>query len=117
MMKRYIFAAFVAALVYTPAKADLIGGNELYEWCAGKDTKENKALCKGFVMGAADHFIVSEHEQGRYSTKHKGCIPEDATPGRLVEIVVQWLEDNPHDRYFRAAAIVVTAIKEAFQCS
>ena len=115
-MKHYMLAVFVVVLVYTPAKAELTGGIELYEWCAGKGTIENKALCKGFIMGAANHFVVTEHALGRYSITQKDCIPEDVTPGQLMKTVVQWLEDNPHDRYFRVAPIVVTAIKEAFQC-
>ncbi len=76
MMKRFIFTLFAAALFAGPASApawatDLIGGKVLYEWCAGTDTAENRALCKGFVMGAAEYFVVSEHEQGRYSSGQK----------------------------------------------
>jgi hypothetical protein len=112
--------ALLAVLLVTGAAGDAravnaqspwIDGNDLYEWCAGGAGKGDEASCRAYILGAADLFVVSEHEQGRID-----CIPVPTKPREVIDIVVRWLAESPRDRHFVAGGIVVTAIKEHFGC-
>ncbi len=44
------------------------------------------------------------------------CVPEQATAGQLVDIMCQYLENNPNSRHHRADFLTFNALFEAFPC-
>src|SRR5436190_1415229 len=90
------------ALVGGDAWADFQTGNELLQACEGTD----RLLCRGSVMAIAD---VLDYQMD-------ACVPIRATVGQLVDVVVKYLREHPKDRHHAAAALIITALPEAFPC-
>ncbi|MFM7273629.1 MAG: Rap1a/Tai family immunity protein [Gammaproteobacteria bacterium] len=102
---------FVASL---PATAAFDTGNRLYEDCSAENYF-NRGYCGGYVVGIVD---TIEALQGRGVLPANAlCIPEGATKGQLVDVVLKYLGDNPDRRHLDAGALVPEALNRAFPCA
>src|SRR5262245_30999026 len=73
-------------------------GNDLYEWCGGR----NKEYCVAYIMGTRD---------ARLNDK-TFCLPIDILAEDIVENVWMYLRDHPEIREKNAATLVEMALKQ-----
>ena len=98
-MKRLLPLTLLLAINNANSASD---GNAFYELCT---TKEGycTAFLAGYVHGARIH-------GGRF------CIPEKVNSGQVLDVVIQYLQQNPAYRYKEVYALINTAIHEAWPC-
>ena len=90
-----------------PANAYLLDGDELMNHCSATvaDERNDPAICLTYIMGAHDAFMFQ-----RLVRNLPRCTPRNLTGGRLREVVVEYLQDNPDNRAMDASALVWNAI-------
>ena len=91
----------------TPANAYFLDGDELMNHCSATvaDERNDPAICLTYIMGAHDAFMFQ-----RLVRNLPRCTPRNLTGGRLREVVVEYLQDNPDNRAMDASALVWNAI-------
>lgn len=120
-------AAISAALTLSssPAHADYLNGNDLYKDCRNDDVAYQRG-CAFFIFG-----VVGEHQRltstvnywairedpPKPQLSYAFCLRDRVTGGQLVEVVTQYLQDNPANRDSPATALVIAALAEAWPCS
>lgn len=108
-----------AAAIAEQAKYD---GNELLGQCqqyvkvADKEKiydQFDAASCGGFVQGVTGTvFFYSE----LLKNDDKFCVPDSATNGQVVRIVVKYLRDNPKLLNENKVTLVWLALRDAYPC-
>lgn len=102
-----LLAILFALMTACPASAGYFkDGNWLHSSCQSALGSQDFARCQSYVIGVIDG--SGEVNEALY------CWPEAATVGQAVDIVKKWLEENPALRTMTGAAVVVSALKEAF---
>ena len=69
-------------------------------------------VCNGYVGGVRDTARLWQQGTGRQTY----CLPEAAKDDQLIRITIKYIEDNPAELYYPAAALVQFAFIEAFPC-
>jgi hypothetical protein len=108
-MKFLITAAVIAAVTAsTPANAAyyFLTGNDLNEECQNAVTR---AVCLGFVQGGMD-----ELDAWRAYEHLPECFNAEITGGQAVDVVVKYFRDIPAQRDVFAAALVTSAVVQAW---
>lgn len=90
-----------------------VSGNELTAQCVSAD-RQQQSHCSGYITGAMDGISISE----TISTPgtHSFCVPAIANPTQIVDVVKNYIRNNPAQRSRTASAIVYLALREAFPC-
>jgi hypothetical protein len=93
--------------VSPPARAYFLDGDELMNHCSINvaDDRFDPAICVTYIMGAYDAFMFQ-----RLVRNQPRCTPSTLTAGKLREVVVEYLRDNPDNRAMDASALVWNAI-------
>ena len=91
-----------------PLGGSFYSGNDLFGYCAGE--VRNSDHCLGYTTGIVDA-LASGSIFG-----WKACVPEQVSAAQVRDIVVKYLQDNPQDRHYSAAAIAAKALSIAFPC-
>ena len=111
--------AVAAALVTIHLSGSAFGlswwtGNEFLEMCRSQLVTPMYGTCVGYVAA------VSEATPWMYDAQTpnipKVCYPKGATLIQLVDVVVQYLEENPAKRHQPALVSVYLAFALAFRC-
>jgi len=91
----------------SPAQAYFLDGDELMNHCSANvaDERFDPAVCVTYIMGAYDAFMFQ-----RLVRNQPRCTPRTLTAGKLREVVVEYLRDNPDNRGMDASALVWNAI-------
>jgi len=91
----------------SPAAAYFLDGDELMNHCSANiaDERYDPAVCVTYVMGAYDAYMFQ-----RLVRNQPRCTPRTLTAGKLREVVVEYLQDNPDNRAMDASALVWNAI-------
>jgi hypothetical protein len=118
MNKLGLIAAMSALLLPTPGAAEdsgpFLSGDTLFERCTrGDETGDD--FCIGYVAGSVD-MLISLQRQGPPGAK-QACMPQGVTLGQVRDVVIKYLSDEPQFRKLDAAALVITALEQAFPCS
>ena len=97
------------------AAAGRLSGQQLLSLCTanmnGRGNPMAAAECLGFVVGVADTFDCEEAEHGlRWNSSVNISQP------RIVQIVVQHIEQHPTDLMSGGHYVVAHALAEAFPC-
>ena len=128
-MYRLLMAAGTLSLALlvqaTPAKADFMNGNDLYEHCT-EEKSDNLAdiktmHCVGYITGSADGLrngnVFGQVLAGREEeTLDFICVPERVTAGQMKDVVVSYLASNPSERHENASVLVAKALLRAWRC-
>ena len=72
--------------------------------------------CLGFIEGVLEGLVVGEHENPTATKKPYVCIPDGASLGQNVRVVVKWMKEHPKDLHRRAALLIYVALLEAYPC-
>lgn len=116
-MRQVIFtvvAAAVAIVATSPARAaGYYTGSELHASCIAQSPEaaapQKRAMCRGYIGGAIDALTLDHFLRGQ-----QACIPNEVTLGQIIDVVTNYLRDNPASRHNGAALIARVAIVEAF---
>jgi hypothetical protein len=92
-----------------------VDGSELMTWCEPRNVVgPSNPLCLGYVAGVSDAANFSRQFTGQGS--NTSCTPPEVTTVQEADVVVNYINRNPHKRDLEAAKLVVAAIDEAW-CS
>jgi hypothetical protein len=113
--RKWTFTTAFAILLALPVRAqsesyDWESGNSLYELCL----TEPPVKCAGYIEGIVDanNLVTASLRKSPML-----CIPKGVTLRQLVDVVLQYLRDNPSDRHYAAAGEVVLALGGGFPCA
>ena len=101
MIKAVIPALLVATMAVGPASASYYNGNDMYAACR----RDSQIFLMGYTMGVVDALA-----------NYEACIPEEATVGQLVDVVCQYIKNNPSRRHVEGESLVFFSIRDAFPC-
>lgn len=110
------FALLAAAIIAglsayaSAAPAISVDGRSLYESCQAIDSARNEATfneCAFYIKGVFDTYAMLD-------SSFNACLPSKMTSGRVLEIVMDYLDKHPEKRDFSASLLVQTALTEAF---
>ena len=115
-MKQLIFVTLFVGLV-SPVLADgFISGNKLRITCqtnlADYVYDQKHMRCMSYLAGISD--AVGGPDKGMNGIKF--CFPDMTNQGQLIEIVNNWLNDNPQNGDSNAAILVVKALSDEWPC-
>ena len=111
------FFLTVLSLSPTPAHANFVNGNGLYDDCKSDKTDSlyhvKQSACLSYIQGIVDGVDLENnyHKSERYY-----CLPKNVTMGQIRDVVAQFLESNPAKRHLPAAILVVVSLEEVFPC-
>jgi len=91
-MNRFLMSAGVLLILLTsPAVAQsFVTGNNLLEIC----TSKSESYCGGYIVGVFDA-ALPVIEEGNSVYGFQFCAPQEVLQGQVVDIVLQWLRNNP----------------------
>ena len=112
-MKWTSLAAIVVALAPTVAHALYLEGNDLHRDCAMPEKTAQGQYCLAYVTGVFDTIDAFRQVQ---KTKPMICAPVQATPGQIVDVVREYLNEHPEKRHMAAVVLVGAALQNAFPC-
>lgn len=115
---RAVHYAAPIAIALCPSAADaqqlpnFDTGNGVLAVC-GSDSIQEQVRCAAYINGLAQG-------QALMAVRDKSpqifCIPETATNGQAVEIVVKYLKANPEMRHRLGSLLITIALRDAFPC-
>jgi len=121
-MKRTILPLLcLALLATTPARAVLISGKHLRDYCGEKQPARmdlGAGLCDGYIWGVNDtlqQLRLSRSNQG-LPVPHGACVPADVGGPQLRTAVTRYLDANPDNLHFNAAGLVMLALEAEWPC-
>ena len=114
----------------------LVVGNSLHDACTDDPTDPSgvkDAFCVGYVIGVVEaarwgvfiSLLVTSEGSDQIDTEAVNsfadfvlniCFPSNANNGQIVDVVRQYLIDNPAVRHEPARGLITTALSEAFPC-
>lgn len=100
---RKVFVATLLALA-AAAHAEFITGNNLLN-SLKKEGSQDRAIAVGYVVGVTDTIMGSVT-----------CPPPGVTPPQIVDLVQQWLEQNPRLRHNSGDRVVAAVLGQAWPC-
>ena len=101
-------AGFVQAIQMASPKS-----NKMVKTCLLQEGEVADATCQAFVLGVAD--TTAFYGAAQQMTP-PFCIPHDTTAADLVAVYRDYLKDNHSLKQFSAAALAVSAFKNAYPC-
>ena len=107
MLKRSVLAVLFVLLFSGSALCEkqFVSGIQLLTNCEdGNDYTEGH--CTGYISGVFDNSIII----------NKQCLPQNATSGQMIKVVVEYLKEHPERLTTSASVLVQVAINEAFPC-
>ena len=135
-MMRSLTMLFICMLAWSPQAisedglAQIKTGNGFVRLCSDIDkvgTAEvtdqvlaNIASCTGYIVGLKDGVDVMVAVNNKsHGAADKGliCLPEDATLGQEVRIVLKYIRANPEKAHMPTSVLATKALKEVFPCS
>jgi hypothetical protein len=111
-MRHTILAAICLSLLASPAQAQALTGNQLYQQCRDND-RWSKGFCFGFIMGASE---ILNGIPPSSALRTNRIPPEGVTNGQIEDVVKLFLRDHPKQRHLPAAALIIYALADAFPC-
>ena len=119
MFRGILFAAVCAGLIWgNPATAQGLDGNKLLRICKARQISSSsvraireKAFCLGYVA-AISHVLLGGDEINGISA----CTPPEADGLQLIEVAIEWLEENSSRRHYWGKRLVALALSEQFRC-
>lgn len=118
---RMIFGIIFA--IWAPAaSAAPMDGNFLYGMCGGDPGGGNFPLCVGYVTGVTEGVVAGAALAGA-PTDISGdrqvlgyCLPDTGNNQQVVDVVFDFLEQNPSLRHHSARMLIVAALQQSFPC-
>jgi hypothetical protein len=120
MTMRGIRALAIAGVVVSLWRSGAWGevrmdGNELMRRCGFSRTSYEYGFCFGSIIGVAE-LVSALNILGLIEGRQSACVPANAANGQIVDVVKNYLRDNPAQRHMMASGLIVAALIQAFPC-
>ena len=117
-MRELMIVALTVACMHVPFAQAVVQtvslkSSQMVKTCTIKNEEVADAACQGFVLGVAD--TTAFYGGGKLMTP-PFCIPRETAPGELVAVFRGYLNKSRGIKHFPAAALAITAFKDAFPC-
>ncbi len=89
--------------------AHALSGDDLATVCTAKDDKTREALCVGYVSGVSETLTSVLQTSGI-------CAPDSVSLGKLMTIVIEYIDAHPEKRQGSAVPLVWSALVDAWPC-
>jgi Rap1a immunity proteins len=109
MVRNAFLVGAVLAALASPADAGFVDGNKLHQDCSGMLTMLDSS-CGAYVGAIADVLATAP------VARHRACLPNGAKLSQAVDVVKQWLTENPQSRHLPGPEVVAIALERAFPC-
>jgi hypothetical protein len=86
-------------------------GNSLLEICKAPEGSQARYNCLGYVLGVSDT-LADLTTMG--ALPGSPCLPTGVTAGQMSDVVVKYLAENPKNRSFSSASLVIGALTTAW---
>ena len=113
MMTGIAAAVLLANLTQAGVQKAPAAMNRMVKLCLAVQEELADAACRGFVSGVAETsrlFATTGQMTAAF------CLPADLPPGDAVAVYRDYLGKNMALKHFPAAALAVSAFKEAYPC-
>lgn len=87
--------------------------NKMVKICSEQEGEVADAACRAFVQGVAD--VTGFYGAAEQMTL-PFCMPVETTPAEMADAYRDYLQDNHVLRQFSAAALAVSAFRDAYPC-
>ncbi len=88
--------------------AHALSGDDLTRVCTDKDATR-EALCVGYVSGVSETLTSVLQTSGI-------CAPDSVSLGKLITVVVDYIDAHPEKRHSSAVPLVWSALVDAWPC-
>lgn len=93
-----------------------MSGSSLYNLCSNSDQLFQNT-CDGYITGSVDTLISAKIISSKpYGNGAKICIAMNIPLGKIVDSVIEFLQENPQSRQYPAAEEVDVALQKYFPC-
>jgi hypothetical protein len=107
MKRAFVAVALVLGSGAVLGQAQFYTGNKLHEWAQSQRASFNGGMLYGYVMGVHDALREERHF----------CIPPQSVQvSQMVDVVVNYLAENPASRHEDADVLVRIALGRAWPC-
>ena len=121
-MKKFVLlfvAAFLAFSSSSVMAEGFVDGREILGPCLQARDKMTTAShdagrCFGFLSGVADLYDIMTSEG---LVKPSYCPPVNVSLIRMINVVVNYLQQHPEDLHYSASSLVMAAYADAFPCA
>jgi hypothetical protein len=113
-MHKTALVAFLASMIWTrPSVADgFLLGRDLMDFCRNTEHSAQQ-ICKGYIVGTYDTILMFQE----ISVVQKNiCLPSRTKLADIVEVAKSYLVKNASKSSYSASSLVLTALKERYQC-
>jgi hypothetical protein len=102
MLRPMTMAGLAVSMLIQPgyARAEIISGNKLHEYCQKYDARQ---FVFGYVTSVVD-------------TSKIVCVPPGVTVGQLADVVCGYLSNHPEKRHYDGAGLASQALNASFPC-
>lgn len=107
-----MLAAATAAST-SPASAGTGDGNDLLESCSSPKSSGHFGICVGQIAAYVRAYSFAQAA----GMGPVYCMPEKATVGQTIDIVLQFLQANPGKRHAGGEVIFLAALSETWPCA
>jgi hypothetical protein len=127
-----LVVAAISALMFTStvhAQKQFFSGNDMLEPCGfaeamtsgqiakskANEPSSGDALMQGMcwgMIGGIRFFAASS----TYRTKSSVCIPEEATLGQMLSVIVRYMRNNPQNLHENFMYLAMAAVQGAWPC-
>ena len=116
-----LFASMIAVFSIllacsAPAKADLINGYQLNQYCLSQNPNDD-AICIVYITGAVDAITTMDLIAEKTLNQEKRfCVPDGTSPDDLKDAVMNWLARDGADLDFAATLLILGAVENRYSC-
>jgi len=110
-MRKIILLLFLLMPVQALAleARSFVTGEYLLEWCEAYPEND----CGGYVLAVVDlHETLVTHK----FLERMWCVPDKVETDQIVQLVTNYLKENPQLSQFNASGLVVNALTLSFPC-
>ncbi|TDT74748.1 hypothetical protein BDE40_1464 [Litoreibacter halocynthiae] len=131
-MRIILSVAFLGGLALgSPVVAAPFTGNDIYSACTNQTGQVQQGFCYGFIFGSVEAMKwgalvgvvatspdkIPQSEFDLKSSVALGfCIPPNAENGQILDVVVNYLDENPATRHETARTLIQYALAASFPC-
>ncbi len=116
---RIVVAVVLAAswVMAGPVYARAESGNELFNHCAADENNHwERGLCASNVESVVETLLAMKVKGWELSPLANYCPAKGIPEGQVIDVVTNWLRENPQHRHHDASILVMVALAENWPC-
>ncbi len=96
-------------------------GNDLFDHCTADTNSVQYSFCIAYIEGAVDMIgslqgAVAATDDKSFWKLNAICVPNAATIGQIVDVVIKYMKDHPEQRADKAGWIITRSLLQVWSC-